>query len=287
MATTINSAFEKLKSNLEITGLQRSTVSTRQQNVRAAIEDEMDVLESFLTGSYIKHTMIAPLGGADIDIFTVLSAKYWESDGHAALLDKVRRVLLKTYPTTPKISRNGQAVTITFTDFGMDVVPAFYRKGEGFIIPNSIQKSWIYTNPQTHVDVIITENAVHGGKLVPIIKMIKGWNKTINEAFVPFYLELLAVKIFRNIRLDDYPSGMRFFFDKGREAIKYKVNDPVDYGEQINGLRNTRKVEDAVSKFETAYTRARKAEDYDLAGYPLSAFDEWSKIFSNYFPAYG
>ena len=72
MATTVKQAFETLKKNLEITGLQAETVSTRQQNVRKAIESELVVLDSFLTGSYSRNTMIAPLAGTDIDIFAVL-----------------------------------------------------------------------------------------------------------------------------------------------------------------------------------------------------------------------
>jgi hypothetical protein len=66
MVFTITSAFNKFKENLEITQLQTTTVSNRQQNVRAAVEKEMDVLDSFLTGSYSRHTMIAPLNEADI-----------------------------------------------------------------------------------------------------------------------------------------------------------------------------------------------------------------------------
>ena len=131
MSTTITSSFTKLKENLEITGLQRSTVSTRQQNVRDAVAKEMDVLDSFLTGSYARSTMIALLSEADIDIFVVLDPQYYEVDGQANLLDKVKRVLLKTYTKTPKISRNGQAVSITFTDFIVDVVPAFNTKFSG------------------------------------------------------------------------------------------------------------------------------------------------------------
>ena len=51
MATTISQSFLKLKENLEITGLQSQTVSTRQTNVREVVEAELDVLDSFLTGS--------------------------------------------------------------------------------------------------------------------------------------------------------------------------------------------------------------------------------------------
>lgn len=287
MAKTILESFKKLKANLEITGLQHSTVSTRQQNVRKVVENELDVLDSFLTGSYSRHTMIAPLSEADIDIFVILNPSYYEEDGQANLLDRVKRVLLKTYTKTPKISRNGQAVTITFTDFIVDVVPAFYRIGGGFLIPNSIEKEWISTNPKTHVEIISNENDKHDGNLIPIVKMIKGWNKNINHAFVSFYLELLAIKIFTKVTISDYPSGMRHFFDKGGEAIKYKVKDPVEYGGQINGLDIVSTAKEAVSRFETAYNRAKKAEEYERNGDTESAIGEWKKIFSNYFPSYG
>ncbi len=58
----------RLKQNLEITGLQKSTVSSRQQNVRKAVERDLEVLDSFLTDSYSRSTMIAPLKEADVDI---------------------------------------------------------------------------------------------------------------------------------------------------------------------------------------------------------------------------
>lgn len=287
MATTIAASFQKLKENLEITGLQKSTVSTRQENVRDVIAGEMDVEESFLTGSYVRSTMIAPLAEADIDIFIVLDPKYYEVDGQASLLDKTKRALLKTYTKSPKISRNGQAVTITFTNFIVDVVPAFYRNGGGYFIPNSVQNIWIATDPKTHVDIMSKNNISHGGDLVPIIKMIKGWNRNISYSFVSFRLELLAISIFENVTISDYSSGMRYFFDKGREKIKYKAKDPVPYGGEISGLRNIATQDEAVSRFETAYNRAIKAEQYANIGKTEDAVNEWRKIFGNYFPAFG
>lgn len=287
MATTIAASFTKLKENLEITALQKSTVSTRQQNIRDAVSNEMDVLDSFLTGSYSRSTMIAPLSEADIDIFIVLSSEYYEPEGQASLLDKLKRVLLKTYPKTPKISRNGQAVTITFTDFIVDVVPSFYRNGGGYLLPDSHQKVWISTNPKVHVDLMSEENLKHFGDLVPIVKMIKGWNKNINSDFISFYLELLGINIFKNITITDYPSGMRFFFDKGQEAIKYKILDPAGYGEQIGGFKNISTVQEALSRFTTAYDRAIKAENFARQTKTEEAVNEWRKIFGDYFPAYG
>jgi hypothetical protein len=195
MPTTITSGFEKLRSNLEITGLQAGTVSTRQQNVRDAVAAEMDVLTHFLTGSYMRNTMISPLKEADVDVFVVLDAKYHERDGYTALLDRVKRVIKKTYTKTPDISRNGQAVTITFSDFVVDVVPGFNRSGGGYLIPDSRGKRWIETNPKKHVEIWSDRNAKQDGKLVRVIKMLKAWNKSHSKLFRSFHLEALALKI--------------------------------------------------------------------------------------------
>jgi hypothetical protein len=289
MAKTILESFRELKTNLEITELQQSTVSTRQQNVKKAVEQEMNVLDSFLTGSYSRHTIIAPLKEADIDIFIVLNLSYYyDLDGPASLLDKVKRVLKKTYPTTPDISRNGQAVTIQFTDFMVDVVPGFYREGEGYSIPNSITRNWISTDPKKHVEIMAKANFIHEGDLVPLIKMIKGWNKNINSYFHSFHLEVLALQILDNVKISNFPSGMRYFFDKGRDLISKKNLDPAGYGGDIGSYINTQdKIQEAVAKFQLAYERAIKAEDYERQGYIEEAIETWRRIFGGYFPAYG
>ena len=146
MPTTIIQGFTKFRANLEITSLQAQTVSTRQQNVRDLVASDFLVSESFLTGSYKRNTMIAPLGQADVDLFVVLHADYFNNYTQVGLLEAVRSSLRKQYPSTPRFSKNGQAVTITFSDFQMDVVPAFYRQGGGYLIPNASRHQWIATD---------------------------------------------------------------------------------------------------------------------------------------------
>jgi Second Messenger Oligonucleotide or Dinucleotide Synthetase domain len=287
MATTITAGFSKLSENLEITGLQSATTSTRQKAVREAVEKDFTVLDSFLAGSYARSTMIGPLKDCDIDIMVVLDPSYFQKYKPAALLDRTRTVLLKTYTSTPKISRNGQAVTITFTDFQVDVVPSFYRTGGGFLIPNSLTGEWIATNPTVHADKLTAANKAHNGQLVPIIKMIKSWNRNISNAFVGFYLELMIIDILTNVKISDFPSGIRYVLDKGREKIKFKQTDPAGFGGQVPGLQGVSTVKDAISRFETAYGRAVKAEEFAARGNLSAATDEWRKIFGNYFPAFG
>lgn len=293
MATTIQESFGKFKSNLEITGLQRTTVSSRQQNVRDAVSEELDVSDSFLTGSYSRHTMIAPLKDADIDILVILDNKYYhhyngQNGGQAGLLDLLKRALKRTYPKTPDISRNGQAVTITFDDFIVDVVPAFYRSGGGFLIPNSITQAWISTDPKKHVDIWSTANKEHNSDLVPLIKMIKKWNRTINNFFMSFHLEVMALQILDRVTISDFPSGVRYFFDKGRDYVTKQNPDPAGYKGDVGAYLNTQsKIDNAANRFQTAYNRAIKAEDYADRYHTHDAINEWRKIFGNYFPAYG
>lgn len=289
MATTAINGFAGLINNLQITGLQRTTVSKRQTNVRNAIESHMDVIDSFLTGSYMRSTMIAPLKEADIDIFIVLDAKYYhELAGPGALLDKVRRELMKTYTKTPKISRNGQAVTITFTDFAVDVVPGFNRTGGGYLIPDSVRNTWIATDPKQHVTIWSDQNNSHNGNLIPLIKMIKGWNKKHSALLQSFHLEVLVLNILNGIRIDDFPSGVRYVFDKARMAVQYQIPDPAGYNNNIGSYINTNdKLLAICNRLEKATLQAREAESYAVTGNIRRAFVKWRTIFGGYFPVYG
>ncbi len=288
MATTITQGFTSLLGNLNITDLQASTVSTRQQNIRDAFTAEMDVLDTFLTGSYKRSTMIAPLSEADIDVFVVLDAKYYEQNGQAALLDKVKRVLKKTYPKTPDISRDGQAVTITFNDFRVDVVPGFYRTGGGYLIPDSILKRWIETDPKKHVEIWSAANKAHDGDLVQLIKMIKAWNKEHSQLLRSFHLETTIVQVLENVTISNYPSGARYVFDKARDKVRGWIADPAGYGGDVGAyLSEKSPIDDVVSRLESAYQRAVDAEQLEREGKTSQAFDKWKIIFGKYFPAYG
>ncbi|MCY0870873.1 MAG: CBASS oligonucleotide cyclase [Firmicutes bacterium] len=285
MARTVIQSFNEFKTKLEITDLQASTVSARHKNVRAVLDGSLTVLESFLSGSYSRSTMVAPLREADVDVFVVLNSSYYEAGGYATLLDRVKRVLKKEY-STPKISRNGQAVTITFSDFKVDVVPSFYRNGGGFLIPNSVQKGWIATDPKQHITLFATANQNSKSMLKPVIKMLKNWNKNISFPFNNFHIEVLAYHIFQNVTISSYSSGVRYFFDKGRNEIRLKNPDPAGYSDDV-GSYLIGKLDDAESQFTTAYKRALRAEAYEAAGKTEDAIKEWRKIFTARFPAYG
>ncbi|MFB7070864.1 CBASS oligonucleotide cyclase [Streptomyces sp. NPDC056290] len=275
--------FGDFRSRLELTGIQASTVADRQKNVRAVISRHLDVETDFLTGSYARHTLISPLKQADVDIFVVLDASY-HARGADAVLNLTRNALLKTY-TTPKVSRNGQAITITFTDFLVDVVPAFYRKGGGYLIPAGGSGTFLSTDPRVHESYSSAQNSAHNGDLVPVVKMIKAWNRSINRHFRSFHLEVLAWQVFQGVSISNDWSAVRFFFDKAIPTIRQSVRDPAGYGTDVAYHINTQEqFAAAESRLGTALGRARRAEEYAQRGNMGSAIEQWRLLFGDYFP---
>lgn len=285
MPTTIKQGFERLRTNLEISDLQEQTVSTRQYNVRDAVKDQLVVLDSFLTGSYRRSTMIAPLTEADIDIFVVLSSEYFEQNGQTRLLDKVKQALRRTYKT-PDISRNGQAVTILFNDFHVDVVPSFYREGGGYLIPDSIGSRWISTDPRRHVELWSASNAAHNGDLVPMLKMIKRWNITRGARIRSFHLECAVREILTNVTISNFWSGVRYFFGIAKDRIYVPIYDPAGYGGDVGAYLSLANRLAVAAEMSIAYNLALDAEQLDNAGRIEEAFGKWRGVFGDYFPAY-
>ena len=145
-------AFETLRSNLELTGLQERTVAERQSRLRAVVHGGLDVVGDCLIGSYRRKTLIGPLSRADVDMMMVLDRTYRDR-GPAGVLTLVRDVLAKEYPRT-RISRNGQAATVCFSDFAIDVVPGFrfpwWDPREGGHMCDTGAESWVSTDPRAH-----------------------------------------------------------------------------------------------------------------------------------------
>ena len=73
---TVDEAFRKFKSRLELNDREQKNASDRHNEVRDYLATKFAIERSFLTGSYARHTKTKPL--KDIDIFFELK----ESERH-------------------------------------------------------------------------------------------------------------------------------------------------------------------------------------------------------------
>jgi hypothetical protein len=218
------------------TSNQISEISTSHTALRGYLRSQLKVDADFLTGSYLRNTMLRQ--SRDVDMFIVLNKWYWDgsatwtgygrqANGPANLLDYIRRLLQQKYPTTAAISRDGQAVTVEFAHVHVDVVPAFVSWSD-YLIPDSPTNTWLRSNPGKHLESISQANSRVGNRLVPLAKMIKYWNFSHNYGMKGFFLEMWARDIFQYWSLPSYAEGIHSFFDTGISYIDsyWGVPDP-------------------------------------------------------------
>nr|MDQ5826823.1 nucleotidyltransferase [Chloroflexota bacterium] len=132
---TVQDAFKKFRSRLELTQKEQDDASRRQKEIRSVMQEDFEVEHDFLTGSYRRWTKTKPL--KDVDIFCVLGRKerHYRDKAPDELLKAVEKTLAKKYGAA-YVRRQRRSVSVDFgvredengetgeRVMGFDVVPA-------------------------------------------------------------------------------------------------------------------------------------------------------------------
>ena len=74
----------------------------------------------------------------------------------------------------------------------IDAVPAFELE-DCYEIPDRVLGKWIKTNPEVHAEKSTATNKALDGKWVPLVKMLKRWNRSAGNPIKPsFLIEVMA-----------------------------------------------------------------------------------------------
>ena len=194
------------------------------------------------------------------------------------------------------IGRNGEAAVLSLESYtwSFDIVPAFFTKPESdgrtyYLIPDA-NGHWKKTDPRIDQDRITQTNQAHDGNLLPVIRLMKYWNRRTTKPVIDSYVfETIVVNHFRAST-----SKATVYIDLHVEAplreissaILQLISDPKGIQGDLNqtslGDRfaiSTRATHDAARAVE-----ARNAENRDDH---KGAIRLWSEIFGPDFPAYG
>ncbi len=159
---SIDEAFRKFKSRLELNEREQKNASQRQNEVRDYLQTKFGIARSFLTGSYARYTKTKPL--KDIDIFFVLkdSEKHYHGKAASVVLDDFHSALVEKYGSAA-VRKQARSINVDFgvhidaednTDYrvvSVDAVPAF-DTGDQYEIPDTASGKWIKTDPEIHKD---------------------------------------------------------------------------------------------------------------------------------------
>lgn len=110
---TVDEAFRKFKSRLELNDREQKNASDRHYEVREYLEGRFGIERSFLTGSYARHTKTKPL--KDIDIFFELkeSERHYRSKPPSVVLTDFYDALVDKYGKKA-VRKQGRSVNVDF-----------------------------------------------------------------------------------------------------------------------------------------------------------------------------
>lgn len=298
MATTVKQSFKEYSSNLNITDKQEDAVSNCHNNVTSVIKKELELHpeQSKVIGSWDRNTLIKYLSENDVDLMVILNYgknKHWDTpDGTVAALDKFKSILDEAYPDTDK-GRDRNCITMKLSKFTLDVVPAFRYNDGSYKIPDTIRKQWITTDPITFAAKLTAINKNMDGTFIPLIKMVKGWNRNNGKIIRSFHLEALLYNHCKNYtQAYTYASVLKVFFEDlptmlGGSCYDPVTNDRLDGYMDNNAQTTIREI--AISRAQKAAEKANTAYNYEQNGdrYIESAINTWKGLFGEFFPSYG
>jgi hypothetical protein len=292
---SVEDAFRKFKSRLELNDKEQNNASSRHQEIRDHMRDHFDVENDFLTGSYRRHTKTKPL--KDVDIFCVLSpgGRNYRQEHPSVVLKDFEKALAKKYGASA-ISRQRRSVTVDFgvvvdaddnTDYrvvSMDVIPAF-AAGEDYEIPDATSGEWIKTNPKVHEEKATAAHKAYDMEWKGIVRMLKYWNNHNGKTIKPSFL--LEVMCFGTLHP---PFGNRFdyefqgVFETLADRIYDSWGDPAELGPPVSDMMTAAEKTAANKALKQASRQCTSAIDLARQGRNGDALKAWRALFGPKFP---
>lgn len=294
---TIEDAFSKFKSRLELNEREQKDAIKKHTEVREYMASGFSIKNDFLSGSYKRHTKTKPL--KDVDIFFVFDevkeSKYLSD--HKLLIDDVAKHLKKKYGDK-NVNPNRRSVEIIFNNapedsdedtdyvFSIDVVPGF-ESGSNYKIPDLILKDgWVQTNPKIHADKATQANKDFDEEWKPMVKMIKKWNEHHGKPIKPsFLIEVMALQIFKGPFSGGYVYELKSFFATAHNQIDQTWPDPAGLGSPVSDQMDKDRILNARAKLKEAGNNISEAILLKNQGKNGEALRVWrDKIFGPKFP---
>ncbi|MDO9530178.1 MAG: hypothetical protein Q7J27_13615 [Syntrophales bacterium] len=213
---TIDQSFQKFLTNLNPTDKQRERIQKTRDSIDAALinDDRISLCTSkqisFLTGSYSRKTIIRPID--DIDLYVrVHYGKHAKDQSPMSILRLMASAIRKRYPKNTKVNIDSPCIVVRFFGYKFEIVPAvgYSDDPDLYSIPVPGSKEWMYCYPNVPDKWLSACNHANNSLFIPLIKMLKQWNRNNKVGLKSFHLELLTEKVFGAVTdIYSYPQGI-------------------------------------------------------------------------------
>lgn len=295
---SIDDAFRKFKSRLELNDKEQANASARHKEVREYIQSKFSIDRDFLTGSYRRHTKTKPL--KDIDIFFVMnnSERYFRNKPASTVLDAYEKVLVEKYGKAA-VRRQSRSINVDFgvhvdsddnTDYrvlSIDVVPSFPCE-DNYEIPDSDSGSWIKTNPEIHAKKATDAHQAYSNEWKGLVRMVKYWNNNPKHGEKPikpsFLIEVMALQCLHGPWGGQFDREIQAFFSTLADRIGDTWTDPAELGPPISNSMDAERVKRAQHLLQATAKEASLAINHVRQGRHGEALRTWRALFGPKFP---
>jgi len=289
MARSVNEGFEEFLKRLTPTQAQRDAGASHRATVKSALESKLTVNNFFETGSFSHGTGVR--GHSDIDVLVSIGDQRPVSSYTA--LTWVKNALEARFPSTTVVIRRPAVVARFAGGYETwEVIPGFIT-GRGssaqfvYDIPGpNAGEAWIDSAPKEHLAYVNGANTQpHKGDAKDLARIAKAWKYYCDVPISSFYLEMRCAQ--HVLRQTHYIHvwDVCLVLEGLKSSGLAPMNDPSGATGRIYACSTTAKATEALSKLNTAASRARKALDAHKSDDPATAFVYLNLLFGGKFPA--
>lgn len=283
---SVTEMFTEFIANLAID--KSETITLRYGELTSTLnktfrDTESKTANTLQVGSFGRSTGIK--GISDLDMLYIMPKTKWDTykDGRQLnLLQDVKASILTRYPKTD-IRVDRLVVTVTYTDFHVEVQPVFEQDDGSFKYPDTKNGgSWKSTKPRLEMEAIAKLDSEKNMNLRRLCKMTRAWKNKHGVGMGGLLIDTLAYNFLS--LTNEYDTKSFLYYDYlSRDFFQYLSALPKQDRYDAPGSKQHVKVKKPFQR------KASKA--YSLCIEAIAAEKEkgvnnkWKKIFGQPFPA--
>ncbi len=261
-----------------------SIISRRQFEIERHLGQYITTFATVLPGAYARKTLAAPLAGNEVVLYVLFKQERSSLFNPDVILKKLVVTLQACYPQS-QWSKRINAVLVPIEDIVFKVQPGFLLKKSAYLIPAPDGNFWQQYDCVEYKHQLQAANRAHDGKLVPIMRMIKAWNRVSGALFSDYYLEILVKEVFTNYGITSYADAIYYFFKRALAQLVFKKEDPANPAVQVEGLIDIENLVNAMLHINAAHQKAGAAILAAAEDNIRIACQAWGVLFPGLFPA--
>jgi hypothetical protein len=263
-------------------------ISNRYGELTSALNKQFRNTESktantLRVGSFGRKTGID--GISDLDMLYIMPKSKWDDYkdcNQLRLLQDTKTAILERYPKT-KVKVDRLVVTVTYTDFLVEVQPVFEQEDQSYYYPDTKDGgSWKVTKPREEMLKISELDSEKNGNLKRLCKMARAWKNKHGVGMGGLLIDTLAYNFLKSTT--DYDDKSYLYYDwMSRDFFKYLSELPKQdyYAAPGSGQR--------VKVKKNFQSKAKKAYDLCLAAIEAGEQEivnsKWKNVYGKPFPS--